>query len=245
MEEKTFTDIETYLMGRMSEAEKSAFEQRLQVDNALAQEVRTQEMLIEQAMSLGVLEMKQKLRSIKKEMVAQHQRRIRRIVGLVAVGVALLLAILFFINQQGASIQVDKIYASHYQAYELTFGSRNTEELPQLSEVGKFYQDQSYDKALPLIETLLAEEPNNSRLLLAKGICQMELNEFAQAKLVFQQLIDKQDTFYFQQAQWYTALSCIRLDQLDAAKPYLQSLAQTDGAFKQEEATQILSELEE
>ncbi|MEO1516796.1 MAG: tetratricopeptide repeat protein [Bacteroidota bacterium] len=239
-EEAMFDKIEAYLLGQLNEADKTAFDQQIQADKELAQEVQVQRLLLEQVETLGALDMKERLQGIQQQ-VRKEEINHRRRYWIFATAAAVLALLLYvFLGPSLQNTSTEQIYASHYEPYQLSFGSRAGGNEQALIQAGSLYTQQRYEQALPLIEQLLESEPDNSRLLLAKGICYMESKDFGKALNTFQQLIDRNDSFYLQQALWYSALAHLQLGNAIDARKLLERMQGSTENFKKKESREIL-----
>ena len=139
-----------------------------------------------------------------------------------------------FQNQTSAS----SIYANHYTAYELNFGTRGSSSDDQVQQAGAFYQSKDYAKAQALFKEIL-EGQENAKYRLALGVSQLETQQHADAIRNFQEIIDAQDPVYESHARWYKALTHLKLNQLQLAQKEFSILATDSEAFQHEAAKKI------
>ena len=62
-------------------------------------------------------------------------------------------------TMNGTTKDIEKIYAQYYEPYPLSFASRGDQELT-IQQANALYKSQRYQEALPLIENLIAQEPD-------------------------------------------------------------------------------------
>lgn len=234
--------IEAYLTGKLKGKELSEFKKQLKTDHQLAEEVKLQRQLIKQVESMGALKMKDQLLEIKEQLQNRRRRLIRNLIGLTAAAVfaGLILGSQFFGNTPPSS---QELFAQHYQAYPLPFGDRAGGE-EQLRQAGTFYLSSKYAQALPLLEQVLAENPDDSRSRLALAISQLELQQNAAAQQNLQLLIDREDPLYLDQALWYAALAALQQDQVATCRQHLIRLSGNPRAPHFEEAQALLKQLQ-
>ncbi len=233
--------IEAYLMGKLKGKELSEFKKQLKNDAPLAEEVKIQRQLIEQVESMGALKMKDQLLVIKEQLQNRRRRLIRSMIGLVA---AAAIALIFVGSQFfGDTVTSQDLFGQHYQAYQLPFGSR-AEGQEEIHRIGTFYHTRKYEQALPLLQQVLAENPNDSRSRLAIAICQLELQQIEEAQQSLQVLIDREDPLYLDQAHWYMALAALLQDQVATCRKHLILLSGNPRSTRFKEAQELLKQLQ-
>ena len=243
MKEFDHSQIDDYLMDRLSTPERKIFEEKMQSDA----EFKTQVLAQQEAMiALEVLndqKWKRKLQGIHEEVtqpakVISSRRVVLRWLSAAAAFALLFVAGYWLLSDVRAS--PDQLFAEHYQSYDLNFGSRSGDSPNQLVEAGAYYRQKNFTKALPLFETL-PDSLNTATTQLAKGICQIELSQYEQALPYFQQLIDRNDPVFKEQAQWYAAMAYLKLGQQQKACQLLKALSKTTTAFQSEKTKEIIN----
>jgi len=243
MNPPTQQQIEDYLLGRLTEAECKTLEAQLKQQPALKEELKIQQLILDQIEAIGDRDMKKKLLAIKASRILKENGSSRRSIlfrlGAVAAAIALLvIGYLLFLSPPAPQ----KLFAEYYEAYPLPFASREVGE-EGIARLGALYRQKDYKAALPLIQALLESTPADSRLLLARGIAQLNLGELEESIKSFNLLINSQDPLYMDQAQWYMALVRLKLNDVESAKEILRKIAKDQEAFYQEKASELLKDL--
>ncbi len=239
-----FEKIDDYLLGHLSEAELTAFEQAVQEEEALAKAVEGRKKLIKGMVVGGRRKLKSKLQSFHQEEIeaskpkAKSRNLIRR--SILAAAAILLLGILCWWLWSPTAMDATQIYANNYEPFELVLNLRDSDPKDNLDLLIQQYRNGEYAKVIPAIESIL-QEKNNSQLQLALAISRFQTGDKTKAFLPLQKIIANKDPFLADQARWYSALFYLQLDQADLATPFLQTLATTPDADKQAEAQKILS----
>ena len=242
MNPPTQQQIENYLLGLLTEAERKALEAQLEQQPELKEELKIQQLILDQVEAIGDRAMKKKLLAIKaKRKIKGGGSRLRTLFRLgIAAAVVATLVIAYSLLSSPPDPQ--QLFADHYEAYPLPFASREVGE-EEIARLGGLYRQKNYQAALPLIEQLLITNPQDSRLLLARGICQLNLGELKESIKSFNLLINQQDPLYLDQARWYSALAWLKLDQPAESEKILTIIAEDPEAFYHQKAKELLKDL--
>jgi len=109
-----------------------------------------------------------------------------------------------------------------------------------VSEAEKAFAAKNYSQALSALERLLSMEPDHVTAKLYKGICLLELDRAAEARAVWQPIIDGQSALRGD-AIWYSGLSYLKEKNYSACKQVMQSIE--PGADHFEKAQELLKDL--
>ncbi|GJM32195.1 MAG: hypothetical protein DHS20C18_11960 [Saprospiraceae bacterium] len=235
--------IDDYLLGRLQGESLRAFQEQLDTDTELAKELGIRKELLQQIDDLGDQQMKARISEVHQLQLKQMKqyKLIQR--SLILFFLLLLLAILgwWFL---GRAPKNEILYQQHYQAYALNFGSRDQAANPGLLSAGAAYKQGDFANALTLFQNILTQAPNNTKIRLAIGLCQQELQQYDQALQSYTPLIEKDDPLYGDQARWYTALIHLHQGNREECINLLQQLANASSADFHEEAVELLGALE-
>ena len=238
-----FEKIDSYLLNNMNDIEIKAFEQRLASDEELAEVVRQRREMLAVVDAIGDIRMKDRVRQLHRTAVERDTSRSAKTTWKWAIAIVLLLSAAIFFWFFLRKPAPNELYANYYEPYSLSFGARSTETEQRLTAAGQFYLSRDYANALPIFQEILASQPGDSKARLAAGICQMELKRYDLALANFQTLVAANDPLYLEQAIWYSALARIGQNDLAAAKPLLERIAEDEGAQFQAKAKELLDEL--
>ena len=238
--------IDKFLQGELDEKMEKEFKARLEVDKALAEEVNAHTKALDILESLGDLEMKARIQKIHNQQINQSKSSTKRIELKKWFAIAAAISFLLFGTWWFGlrSPQNIRLFAQNYETYKLNFGSRSSQENDLLIEASIAYKQKDYSAALNLFNQIPDTNEYYSNILLAKGICLMELDKNKEALPIFQQLIQSKDALFEEHATWYTALIYLKQNELEQSKSLLAKIADEDGDYYQEKAQEILSALE-
>ncbi len=244
-------DIQKYLLGEMSGEEKQAFEKVLETDTVLAQVVKEQGKVVEGIEFFAAQEFKGKLQDlyaevrpeiIDREVAAPRPRRwLFMGLALVAILVALFFAYRYLQPQPAPA--PEQLFAQYYQAYDWNPVLRNEALPPPINQALDFYDTKAYTKALPLLQQLSQERPQDipTRLALVSSLLANQQASLALPHL--EEIAQRNDILYQDQVRWYTALAYLQSDQIAEAKAALQILAQNKNADYHRAAQDLMKDL--
>ncbi|MEM9917931.1 MAG: tetratricopeptide repeat protein [Bacteroidota bacterium] len=251
-EQSNINQIEAYLMDALNEQERLDFESRMARDSQLAKEVRRRKKMIEGVEYFGAERLKDRLKTIHSEVigsdadavVAPPKGRFKALYLLAAAAVVLLLLSLWFLLP-GKQLPPAEIYAANFEAYDMQSAVRSTTGDPLPDQAKTQYTSGEYETALATLLTLLDQDANNVTYLLGAGNCYLQLGQAAKALPFFQRVLETDDLLFKDTARWYQALTYLKLNQPDAARPILQRLAAEVGGDFQEKAQTVLEQMSE
>jgi len=233
MEEKDIERIDRFLRGEMDKAEAQAFEQALSDNPELQKKMKMQQELVSYIDLMGDQEVLANIRKAEDTYRSQNKRDIKKMPWLrpflIAASLVLLLLTAWWLLRPSGD--PDTLYANYYQAYELSFSSRDAGNTENLLAASTAYNSKDYSQALTGFQSLPAKM-QTSKVKLAMGISYMELAEFEEAKSLFDQIISLQDPLFLDQALWYKGLSLLKQGELEQAKDIFERLkSKTDSIF--------------
>ncbi|MEM9549017.1 MAG: tetratricopeptide repeat protein [Bacteroidota bacterium] len=238
-----FEQIDTYILGQMSDEQKNQFEEAMKNDIALKNEVSLRRDMMQGIKIDGRKKLKQTLEEIHhqkdrttEKSIASRQRTLPT--WLVAASIVLLLSVTFLWN----SLKQPNLVKSYYQPYELSLNLRSDDSAEDLATIDKLYTEGDYSTVQPLIEAYLNKNPNQKTLQLALAICQFETKEYEKALNTLQSL--ESDPFLKDQARWYAALIYIDENNRSEAIKKLNPLVEDTKSDHHEEAKRLLGEIE-
>lgn len=240
--------IEAYLLGQLGPAEHAAFEQAIQQDASLAQNVALERMTIDGIAAFSRKKMRERLQEFHEELsppAKQPEQPAPKVIPLtwwrIAAAASIFLAVLSYFWWARPALP-EQLYAQYFSPYELSLTQRSDNDR-QVFEVEQGYRQKDYSAAIPMFEALLEENNQNAQLHLGAGIAQMELQQTEAALAHFQYIIDADDFLYRDQAIWYAALAHLHAGQLEQCRQHLQKLAQDPKADHHREALSLLQKL--
>lgn len=262
-EYKRYEKIEDFVEGRLIPEELERFKAEMAKDAVLAEEVNIyknlpkifeEEEYQEEVQNLletlnkikmpvydNVVQMRpnKKNEGVEKKTNTANQRRMLYVLAVAATVILLIFVAqpFFFPN---ASTAPEKIYAQYAQhnTLDLISKSGTTNELTVNLE--KAFNEQDYQKALTLSQTYLQSNSTAYDVLLAKAIAELELGNYEAALSTLTQL--RQSDVRINQADWYTALTYLKMQDTAAAQKVLNQIV-ADKSFNYQKAQKILEVL--
>lgn len=264
-EYKRYEKIEDFVEGRLSPEEREHFKAEMSKDAVLAEEVNIYKNLPKIFEEAELEEDVQHLRAtlnkmripeygnvvqmctnnknkeVEKKTNTTNQRRLLYILA-VAATVTLLIFVaqpFFFHSSSTASEKIYAQYAQQHSPLNLTSKGTPTDEVA--TNLEKAFNEQDYQKTLTLSQTYLKSDSTAYDVLLAKAIAELELGDDEAALSTLAQL--RQSDVRINQADWYTALTYLKMQDTAAAQKILNQIV-ADKSFNYQKAQDILEVLE-
>lgn len=258
MEQQTYDLLKRYASGQMPEAERTAFEQRLKDDSAFAEEIATWAVVQKGIQTEGDRQLAEKLHVLGKKLMQENASGLTATT--VNVGPKRLFHLPRWAYAAAAAVLLVLIAWPVYQSLQPTgtqYAYNNkavfdehfrTGPLPVVrdAEVAtwqKAYEEKQYDDAIAALEALLAN-PNYTRRSEAQlylGISRLAIGQGREALDALKKV--SSDSYDWDEAQWYSALAYIVVDDVVQAKPVLQNIASQAGNPRRKEAQELLETL--
>lgn len=237
------TLLEKYLLGALSEKEREEFDTLLEKDPKFKEELEFQ-IDVKRAVTAEEDADFLKLLSEFETETADERHGVKRIPTkwLVAASIALLATLTYFftLNQ---TVTTGELYAQNFEPYPNLEHRivRGEEGQDQKTKAFSAYQIGHYKEALPLLTELYATE-KTPYYLFYRANALIQLNRAAEAIPLLQEHLKTKDKLT-DKSNWYLAMAYLQLDDRANAKKML-NLVVEEGAFKVEEAQQLLEELD-
>jgi FimV-like protein len=254
MEHQIYELLKRYAQGQMTEAERTDFEKRLKTDAAFAGEVATWAAIYKGIQAGGDRQLDAELREFGKKLMQAEsielsattvntpqtrKFQIPRWAYAVAAAVLLLLvAWPVFQNLEPSTPD----YADNKTLFEKHFRQPPAPQVrdAQVTAWRVSYQNKDYPAAIAELEKLLADPnyTNRSEANLYLGISHLAAGQGQQALAAFGQV--SPDSFDRDDAQWYSALAYLIIDDIVHAKQTLEEISGKDGHPHRQEAQEML-----
>lgn len=221
--------IERYLQGEMSEAEKVQFEQLIAQDPELGEEVSFQLGVQKALWNEDENSFRSELNRLEKDQKANLQRRR---LWMAAASIALLACIaglwLFLPKDQNELFQA--YFSPQPNIYQPI--TRSAGESSTLNQGLIAYEKGDWKEALRHFSDVdKSEKPEF--VILYEGNCLLALGDFSMAKQALDPLLTSQDGTLRHRAGWYWALAQLNLGQKKEAKSQLEQLTEEEGPFQE------------
>jgi tetratricopeptide (TPR) repeat protein len=247
--------LKRYAQGQMPESERADFEKRIETDPAFAEEITTWAAIYKGIQSEGDRQLDTALRVVGKKLMQSESAELSATVmnspqsrafqmprWAYAAAAALLLLVVawpIYQNLQPAT----PAYADNKTLFEQHFRVPPAPEVrdAQVAAWRDAYQKKDYPAAAAELEKLLADPhyTRRSEAHLFLGLSHLAAGQGQKALAAFQKV--NSDSFDWDDAQWYSALAYIIIDDVVHAKQTLGDIAGKNGHPHQREAQEMLS----
>lgn len=261
----TSEQLQRYLEGELDAAGRAAFEQQMEQDADLAERVRLHQRLDLALGNRKEMEVESLLQGMMEEALPDEEsapggstmrdgrdgkpegrsRRMRNRILVAAAVAAIITVIGFFVVPKKEVVPLPKLYAAYYVPYDASGELRTDGTVPQdmLDIALETYGKRKYHTSGVYFQLILDSFPNHSRSMFFLGICQLELNDHALARMNFEAVLADGNNLYLNQASWYLAMSCLQLKDKACARKQLESLKMSKNKY-QEGAEKVLNAME-
>ena len=239
-DEHTDTRLENYLLGDMKEQERTAFEEALKRDPALARALEEERMVHTLVQFGGRAVLKQKLREIN----LNRKRKFRSRIWLAAASVLILLTTGLFFFLHNGSITDAALFAEYYHPEKDHLTQMGAPLETRLQHAMELYDNGKYAEALPLFNSLPDSLPEYRIARIYAGICLLETNNIEEARELFENESAIPSPLYNSTARWYLALTYLKLSKREACRDLLKKLAAEHALVYGKLAAEMLKEME-
>jgi tetratricopeptide (TPR) repeat protein len=236
---------EKYIDQTASQQELGEIQQKLESDSSFKEEVVQLQAIksilkAEDRANLyleldGLFEQTVKPKSIQP---TKSDKSFKRFILLMAACVSVMLVALIsfqYLRQNPA-----ELYADFYKPFKVSNLRSEVKEGVYWSGV-ELYQKGDFGNALPVFEKSIEEQPeksNQTHLLI--GVCYLQLNQVEKAILEFDNVNVNNE--YKQEANWYSALANLKLEETEKAKSILEAIVSNNSLYSQK-AKQLLEKM--
>ena len=249
--------IEKFLDGRMSEAEKKEFENKLKLDQRLSEMMTDMNLLVEgiklSAAQSSKEEKSDRLKFFNEineiEKNAFDPASEAKIIPLyrkpwvlsAAASVILLVTLTFYFLREQTPLN-EKLYAAHFEPFDSPGSglTRGTNEVTLKTQAYEAYDNGNYKVATQLFEQIVNEK-EDAIAQLCLGNTYLAQNDLSKAEKVFTEMLTKQSEL-ITQAKWYLALTYLKENKMERAKATLWEISKS--STYGEKAQQLLKELD-
>ncbi|MDP4221693.1 MAG: tetratricopeptide repeat protein [Bacteroidota bacterium] len=212
--------IERYNAGEMDEAEMQWFRKELRENQKLRKEVELRNKTDDILKNQDLMNLRNKLNAIEKQRaVTMPVRRNRQPVIKYAAVIAALIILGSLALLTNKRQSTDELIDRYYKPYETASASRSAEFInnSDYNLAVEYYNIRDYRNAAIYFSRVLEKDPDNMHSTLLNGISNFEIQNYSEAKRSFSKVIDNNDNYYIDHAQWYLAMCYIRTDERSKA----------------------------
>lgn len=244
MDEKTILLFDDYLQGALSPEAKDTLESRLKTEPAL-KDAFTIFKEVNGHLSHQLSEERVAFKDTLETLADQHLKTTTtpkkevKVISfkpfryLVAACVIVLFGITFWVQMQEVSYD-DYSFKGTIDLVE------RGDDVAAFAKAEKAFNNGEYSEAIIEFDTILADDPENTQVLFYKGIASVEIEDYAKAALIFENLSSGTSIFKYK-AQWYHALNYLKQGDTDQCKQILERLPQEAENYK--DAQELLKKL--
>ena len=230
MKEEIYILFDKYLNKELSTIEINSFHEQLETNLEFKAEFEIYTALEKSLSSKYENEQATKdLKSTLSNLGNQYIKKESKVISLlrfkplmVAASIALLIG--FFLFNNGEPVYSD--YSNH-NSLELVVRGDNEEEFVKAEDS---FNLENYEAALELLTIASKNNPKNIEILLYKGICDLELNNYNSAAKIFNK-ISTGNSAFSNTAKWYKALNFLKQEKIKECKQVLKTIPSSADEF--------------
>lgn len=249
---KRMNEIERYLHRELTEDELAAFESEFENNPDLVAEVDLHRELEASIHEHDIMELRARLDAINKDIIGE-KRKERSFIAkiprkkLTAVSVAasliLFLSIHGMVNKNNLSGTSD-LYKKYYTVYPGVGTSRaaGTDFNSEMNKALFQFNEQNYEESLNLFENILNKDADNPVGNFYSGMAYQQTGKYEKAIASYQHVLKTGNNLFIDQAEWYSALCYLEMDDRKNAVRQLKRIVDKKG-FYREKAEAILRKI--
>ncbi len=167
-------------------------------------------------------------------------------VAAMLIGVGILTSIFIY----KAENKTERLYASYFSGFNDpdAFVMRSGTDIPDkeksaLDKAILVYQKDDFPTAILRLKSVLGDEPSNERASFYLGLAYLQNHNPEMALEQFSSFIGKEDSGFSKEAEWYAALSQVKLGNKNEAKDLLEKIKKDPNSYYRKRAESLLSDL--
>ncbi|MEK6476868.1 tetratricopeptide repeat protein [Catalinimonas sp. 4WD22] len=237
--------IDRYCRGSLSEAEKRDFEQKMNQNPGLKEEVEQHADLIKGMQHHFSSELKSRLKESDQASKGSKGSKSYRRIFLNSLAVAATISLFFvlgYVLMDNASPEA--LYQTHYQAYPNIVNPVErsaSAESSELNNAMRAYEQGDYQEAVTLFEQ--AEEPLSTSYEFYLAISYLELANYQNAVELLKKVEQSEVEAYHYPALWYQGMAYLVQKDTENAKQILKQLSESGDNYYSTKASELLQEL--
>ncbi|MBI9037327.1 MAG: tetratricopeptide repeat protein [Bacteroidales bacterium] len=251
------TWIEDYLRGNLSEAERKLFEDKLKTDTDFAEEFELNKRIENAIANDEIDNFRETLKNIHKKLYNESETEISgtkklfntalkywKIAAVVLIILIPLTVVMYIMIHDSSSNS--NLFYQNYERYPAISENRSINKIINdsiFSEGLKCYKNGDFTNAVGYFKNVVENEDNNVAAQFFLGISYIEITNYNRAINSFEDVIEKDDTLYSQQSEWYLALCLIKIGKTNDAKSVLQRIIDNEGYYFSK-AGKLLNEID-
>ncbi len=243
--QEIFEQIEAYIDGDLTGAELEMFQKALTSDPELQREVEKHAEIKSALQDKEVIDFRKKLVKIN-EALQEEQKSTPKIKPFytvywkLAASIVILIGVSTFLYLNTS--QQNDMFAMYYTPFpmeDITRGDENTVG-DDLKSISRAYKNGNYKEAIPHLEKMMKEAPDNDKLKLYLGNSYINTDNIDGAIQQFENI--KKESKYYDDRLWFVALCYLKLEQTQQASQILKTLTSRNSIYNQK-ARKLLNQL--
>ncbi len=235
--------IEKYLLGKMTQEERTLFEKRLSTDSDLKLETEIVSSIIFSIKSNDSNRLREEL--FKTENEIQNKNKTKQIPVFLKIAAILLVAFIpaaYFILNYFNNQELPKL-AEQYKPTEtgLPVLMSNTSD-KEFNGAMSLFQAKRYNDARNEFIKISNKKPNNDTLLFFNALCSFELEEFEIAETNLKTILRFKYSYWKEKSEWWLTLSLLSQNKKQEARMILVNIQSSENHKFKKEAEKLLSE---
>jgi tetratricopeptide (TPR) repeat protein len=237
--------IDDYLLGKLSDEKRKAFERELAINQSLRKEVKLCAELNKSIYEDDVIALREKLKISQRSL--SQAKSLNKTLIISAISAASLL-IIFALR----IVLVDynpthtELYHKHFQPYRVAGDRRGVNQghsAYHYGEIVKLYTNGEYAQVTPWLEAQIKRDSMDLETGLMLSTVYLETNNAEKAEEILTKMLHSTYSITFDETlEWYLALAVLRQGKIDEVKKILMKIVHEDG-FYSGEALAILESL--
>ena len=246
--------IELFLEGKLQGEELHHFEELLKNDKDVSNLFLCYKQAIEEVQTYSRSEIKERLKLIHQEVIAEENTFFSRIknrtplrIAAILIGFTLLTSPLIIYMSSHQQNKTEKLFVTNFAPYMNITTQRGGDDSQQRSILQNaamhFYNNREYPNAIVNFEELFKSQANpDSLVLFYYGISCLGAQQHQKAIDVFTKLSSKKNYILYEQSKWYLALSYLKTHDKVSTSRILKEVIEEKGEYTSK-ALHLLEEL--
>jgi tetratricopeptide (TPR) repeat protein len=230
--------IERYNAGEMSEPEKQWFQKELEGNSKLREEVELRSKTDMVLNNHSAFLLRNKLRDIERkraEAVTSKQNGKHSALKYAAViTIFVMLGSLFLVDRR--NLPENELFERYFKPYEGISASRSLESKTNSDYMTAmdYYKIHDYSNAALYFTKVLRSNPLDMESTMLNGVSNFEEKNYPVAKQSFYKVIDNNDNYFIEDAQWYLAWCYIRTNESARAVEQLNMIKNSESIYRKD-----------
>ena len=272
LSDQDIEQIERYLLGELTDEEEKTVEQRIKTDPEFAEQVDFMRDFMSVSEQKGREHLRKNLKKaeqkeakkieaeVNQETEAKKKQNKSNIINrrnwFYWATAAAAVFIGLYVGVIAPSTHGNKLYNEYFEPYPnevipFTRGEEvpenfthfSQEEYNLVARAMKHYQRGDYEEASELFEKHVERKKENADLIFYKGIAQLKSGREEQAEMNFSYLLNLKNVEFQQEAQWYKALTYLKMNDTEDAWEILREISETPGHPYRNKAKKVIGEI--